>query len=53
MEQYAVILIKPDAIRDVLEEMILRDLQEEALAVPVFRKFWKITEDLARLIYHS
>jgi len=53
MEQYAVVLIKPDAIRDVLEEMILRDLREEALVVPVFRKFWKVTEDLAKLIYSA
>ena len=51
MEQFAIVLIKPDAIRDVLEEMILQDLQEEARIIPVFRKFWKVTEDLAKLIY--
>lgn len=53
MEQYAVVLIKPDAIRDVLEEMILYNLQKETGAIPVFRKFWRITESLARLIYPS
>ncbi|MDP2630720.1 MAG: nucleoside-diphosphate kinase [Candidatus Uhrbacteria bacterium] len=51
MERYAVVLIKPDAIRDVLEERILRDLQEEALVTPVFRKFWKVTADIAELLY--
>lgn len=51
MEQYAVVLIKPDAIRDLLDEMILRDLQEGACVIPIFRKLWKVDEPTARLIY--
>lgn len=51
VEQYAVVLIKPDATRDVLEEMILRDLQEEAFVTPIFRKFWKVTSKDASIIY--
>jgi nucleoside diphosphate kinase len=53
VEQYAVVLIKPDSIRDVLEEIILQNLQEEAKVIPVFRKLWKITENLAKIIYPS
>lgn len=49
--KYAVVLIKPDAIRDVLEEMILQDLREGALVDSVFRKLLKINENLAKLIY--
>lgn len=53
MEQHAVVLIKPDAVRDVLDELILRDIQEGARVTVVFRKFWRVTEDLARLIYYA
>lgn len=53
MEQYAVVLIKPDAIRDVLEELILRDLREGTGITFVFRKFWRVTEKLAKLIYSA
>ena len=48
---YAAVIIKPDAVRDILEEMTIQDLEDGAGVTPIFRKFWKITEDLARLIY--
>jgi len=51
MRQYAVVLIKPDAIRDILEELILKDLRKDAHVIPIFRKFWKVTENLTKLMY--
>lgn len=51
--QYAVVLIKPDAVRDILEEMIIQDLREAAFVEPIFRKYWRVTEGTARLIYRD
>ncbi len=48
---YAVVIIKPDAIRDGLTIPILKDLEREAVVIPVFCKLWKITAKTVRLIY--
>jgi nucleoside diphosphate kinase len=48
---YVAVLIKPDAIRDVLDEMILHEIISKTSAIPIFRKLWKITQEEARLIY--
>jgi len=51
MRQYAVVLIKPDAVNDILDGLILQDIQNQTGATPIFRKFWKITEESVELIY--
>ena len=48
---YAAVLIKPDAIRDILEEMITNDLQTEADVRIIFRKYWLIQKQLVKFIY--
>lgn len=48
---YAAILIKPDAIRDALDEAILRDIREIVSIQPIFRKLWRISTNIVPLIY--
>lgn len=49
--EYAVVLIKPDAVRDILEEMIIRDLRVGAGIRVIFRKYWHIKRHITPLIY--
>lgn len=51
MIQFAVVLIKPDALRDFLEEPILRDLRAETGMSIIFRKMWLVTRELTKLLY--
>lgn len=48
---YAVILIKPDAIRDSLDEVILKDILNSASVAPIFRKLWKVPPAIVAHIY--
>lgn len=48
---YAVLLIKPDAVRDILEEVLIQDICLSANVEVIFRKYWKINNETARLIY--
>ncbi|MCX6784524.1 MAG: hypothetical protein NTV81_01125 [Candidatus Komeilibacteria bacterium] len=50
-KHWAIILIKPDAVRDVLEEMILNDLREGTFIEIIFRKYWFVTRATACLLY--
>lgn len=48
---YAIVLIKPDAIRDTLDTMIIQDLKDGTSIDIVFLKYQRITETMARYIY--
>jgi nucleoside diphosphate kinase len=48
---YAAVLIKPDAIRDILEEAIIRDLRAEANVRIIFRKYWFVQKQMVGIIY--
>jgi hypothetical protein len=48
---YAAVLIKPDAIRDMLEEAIIHDLQIGADFRIIFRKYWFIQKQIVEFIY--
>jgi len=49
--QYAVLLIKPDAVRDVLEKMIIEDILKGQEIKPIFLKYLKLEEEIIPIIY--
>lgn len=49
-ESYSVAIIKPDAYRDFLEQVILDDFEKAGLSV-VFRKEMKLNEQAAKQVY--
>lgn len=54
MSEYPVILIKPDAIRDVLDQLIISDLQRQIPALRIiWQKFWVFSPRDLTLIYPS
>lgn len=48
---YAAVLIKPDAIRDALDEAILKDIKNSTSAKTIFRKLWMVSGNTVPLIY--
>lgn len=49
--EYAAILIKPDAVRDVLDALILDEIQQSVRCSFVFRKMWVIKSDTVGELY--
>lgn len=49
---YSVVIIKPDAHKDILTEMILRDIEEGGLEI-VLRKDLSLSEEQAEMIYRD
>jgi len=52
---YAVILIKPDAIRDILQEMIIRDIEIDYIQQTLLKKlsFFALLQYLAMILKAS
>lgn len=48
--QYGVVILKPDTIRDSLENDIIRCLEEEGLEI-VWKEYWQIKPEIAHAIY--
>lgn len=50
-EEYAIVIITPDAVQDKLEEAIIRDLIKEDQNQIIWRKYWKIEKEIVKTIY--
>ena len=48
--QYGLVILKPDSIRDDLENNIIRCLEEGGLKI-IWREYWQIRSEVAHIIY--
>jgi nucleoside diphosphate kinase len=48
--QYGLVILKPDSVRDGLENNIIRCLEEGGLEI-VWKKYWQIRPEVAHIIY--